>query len=39
MSMGLPPNIAFKPTSHRYASHMADKACHVSGYALQCGLT
>ena len=33
------PNIAFKPKLHRYASHMAEKACHVSGYALQFGLT
>jgi hypothetical protein len=33
------PNIAFKPKLHRYASHMAEKACHVPGYALQFGLT
>ncbi|MEN1943214.1 hypothetical protein WCE55_05040 [Luteimonas sp. MJ293] len=33
------PNNAFKPKLHRYASHMADKACHVPGYALQFGLT
>jgi len=33
------PNNAFKPKLHRYANHMAEKACHVSGYALQFGLT
>lgn len=33
------PNIAFKPKLHRYASHMAEKACHVASYALQFGLT
>ncbi|RYD96287.1 MAG: hypothetical protein EOP50_06810 [Sphingobacteriales bacterium] len=33
------PNNAFKPKLHRYASHMAERACHVSGYALQFGLT
>jgi hypothetical protein len=33
------PNIAFKPKLHRYANNMADKACHVVGYALQFGLT
>jgi len=32
-------NNAFKPKLHRYASHMAEKACHVPGYALQFGLT
>lgn len=37
--MGVPPNIAFKPKLYRYASHMAEKACHVPGYALQFGLT
>src|SRR5690554_5760184 len=36
---GARPNNAFKPKLHRYASHMAEKACHVSGYALQFGLT
>jgi hypothetical protein len=36
---GVPPNNAFKPKSHRYASHMAEKACHVPGYALQFVLT
>ena len=36
---GLAPNNAFKPKLHRYASHMAERACHVSGYALQFGLT
>jgi len=35
----LVPNIAFKPKLHHYASHMAEKACHVPGYALQFGLT
>ena len=33
------PNNAFKPKLHRYASHMAERACHVPGYALQFGLT
>jgi hypothetical protein len=33
------PNIALKPKLHRYARHMAQKACHVPGYALQFGLT
>ena len=33
------PNNAFKPKLHRYANNMADKACHVVGYALQFGLT
>ena len=33
------PNIAFKPKLHRYAVLMAEKACHVPGYALQFGLT
>ena len=32
-------NIAFKPKLHRYAVNMAEKACHVAGYALQFGLT
>ena len=32
-------NNAFKPKLHRYASHMAEKACHVASYALQFGLT
>jgi hypothetical protein len=35
----MPPNNAFKPKLHRYASHMAKEACHVPGYALQFGLT
>ena len=34
-----PPNIALKPKLHRYANNMANKACHVVGYALQFGLT
>ena len=38
-SRQLLPNNAFKPKLHRYASHMAERACHVSGYALQFGLT
>jgi len=33
------PNNAFKPKLHRYAVHMAEKACHVASYALQFGLT
>ena len=33
------PNNAFKPKLHRYASHMAEGACHVPGYTLQFGLT
>ena len=33
------PNNAFKPKLHRYAVHMAGKACHVAGYALQFGST
>jgi hypothetical protein len=33
------PNNAFKPKLHRYAVNMAVRACHVSGYALQFGLT
>jgi hypothetical protein len=33
------PNNAFKPKLHRYAKSMAEKACHVFGYALQFGLT
>jgi hypothetical protein len=33
------PNNAFKPKLHRYAVHMAGKACHVASYALQFGLT
>jgi hypothetical protein len=32
-------NNAFKPKLHRYASHMAERACHVASYALQFGLT
>jgi hypothetical protein len=32
-------NNAFKPKLHRYAVHMAGKACHVASYALQFGLT
>ena len=39
MATGEAPNIAFKPKLHRYAVHMAEKACHVPGYALQFGLT
>ena len=35
----LMPNSAFKPKLHRYASNMAEKACHVASYALQFGLT
>jgi hypothetical protein len=35
----LGPNNAFKPKLHRYAVHMAEKACHVASYALQFGLT
>ena len=38
-SIGVRPNNAFKPKLHRYASHMAEKACHVPGYAVQFGLT
>jgi hypothetical protein len=38
-STSVSPNIAFKPKLHRYPSHMAEKACHVPGYALQFGLT
>src|SRR5690606_8340913 len=38
-SMAVRPNSAFKPKLHRYASHMAERACHVPGYALQFGLT
>ena len=38
-SHGCAPNNAFKPKLHRYAVNMADKACHVVGYALQFGLT
>ena len=37
--LGEAPNIAFKPKLHRYAVHMAEKACHVASYALQFGLT
>jgi hypothetical protein len=33
------PNNAFKPKLHRYAVHMAGKACHMASYALQFGLT
>jgi len=33
------PNIAFKPKLHRYAGHMAERACHVASSALQFGLT
>jgi hypothetical protein len=33
------PNNAFKPKLHRYAVHMAGKACHVASYALQFGST
>ena len=33
------PNNAFKPKLHRYANNMAERACHVLGYALQFGLT
>ena len=33
------PNSAFKPKLHRYANNMAERACHVAGYALQFGLT
>ena len=33
------PNNAFKPKLHRYAGNMAERACHVAGYALQFGLT
>ena len=33
------PNNAFKPKLHRYAVHMAERACHVGSYALQFGLT
>jgi hypothetical protein len=36
---GLSPNNAFKPKLHRYAVHMAGKACHMASYALQFGLT
>ncbi len=32
-------NSAFKPNLHRYAVHMAGRACHVASYALQCGST
>jgi hypothetical protein len=32
------PNNAFKPKLHRYAVHMAERACHVVSYALQFGL-
>ena len=32
-------NNAFKPKLHRYAVHMAERACHVASYALQFGLT
>ena len=32
-------NNAFNPKLHRYAANMAEKACHVAGYALQFGLT
>ena len=32
-------NNAFKPKLHRYAVNMAERACHVAGYALQFGLT
>jgi hypothetical protein len=35
----LSPNNAFKPKLHRYAVHMAGKACHMASYALQFGLT
>jgi hypothetical protein len=35
----VPSNNAFKPKLHRYASHMAERACHVASYALQFGLT
>ncbi|MGB3463097.1 MAG: hypothetical protein WBA33_14140, partial [Rhodanobacter lindaniclasticus] len=30
---------SFKPKLHRYAVNMAERACHVAGYALQFGLT
>jgi hypothetical protein len=33
------PNNAFKPKLHRYAVHMAGKACQMASYALQFGLT
>jgi hypothetical protein len=33
------PNNAFKPKLHRYAVHMAGKACHMAVAALQFGLT
>jgi hypothetical protein len=36
---GCAPNNAFKPKLHRYAVHMAERACHVASYALQFGLT
>src|SRR3546814_1321076 len=29
------PNNAFKPKLHRYANNMAERACHIVGYALQ----
>jgi hypothetical protein len=38
-STSVSPNIAFKPKLHRYAVNMAERACHVAGYALQFGLT
>jgi hypothetical protein len=36
---GLSPNNAFMPKLHRYANTMAERACHVVGYALQFGFT
>jgi hypothetical protein len=36
---GLSSNNSFKPKLHRYAVHMAEKACHMASYALQFGLT
>ena len=39
MAIELLPNNAFKPKLHRYANNMAERACHVAGYALQFGLT
>src|SRR5690606_35588422 len=37
--LGLWPNNSFKPNLLRYTNNVADKACHVVGYATQVGLT
>lgn len=35
----LRPNISFRPTPHRGANHVSDKACHMRNAPLRCGST